>query len=230
MSRAIFCVLIGWTPGKVKSSVRPRAPGGPWRCPKTCSIFPAHPLWHRSLSCKFCLQSVIYVIPSTWTCLLTRWWVSWRHSHLFVCKAWTSQVAAERGHARKTGASWREKEQRTNIDASVWCDSDSVLRVPCKRKSAPKHHGPGELSWFLASLLLLATVSQWLIFQGSTQKSLVPSYAFLPFSLPLCHPDSWATSITDSAVLNCSCICVSLCHSTCCPASNRHLGNTSSMR
>ena len=139
MSRAIFCVLIGWTPGKIKSSVRPRAPGGPWRCPRTCSISPAHPLWHWSLSCKFCLQSVTYVIPSTWSCLLTRWWVSWRHSHLFVCKAWTSQVAAERGHARKTGASWREKEQRTNTDAAVWCDSDSVLRVPHKRKRVPRN-------------------------------------------------------------------------------------------
>lgn len=105
------------------------------------------------------LPAVTYVIPSTWTCLLTRWWVSRRHSHLFVCKAWNLQVAAERGHAWQTGASWREEEQRTNIDAAMWYDSDSLLRVPQKKKSALKHHGPGEWSWFLASVLLLATVS-----------------------------------------------------------------------
>lgn len=91
-----------------------------------------------------------------------------------------------------------------------------------KKKSALKHHGPRELSWFLASVFLLATVSQWLIFQGSTQKNLFLFCAFLPFSLPRCHPDSWAPSITDSAILDCLCVCVFLCHSTHCPASNRH--------
>lgn len=167
-----------WAPGKVKSSVRPQSSRRTMKIPKDMFHLSCPPSVALIPFLQFCLQlpmlfqahELVYQLDDEYLEVTV---ISLFAKLELTGSCWERACVADRCFLR-------EEEQRTNIDAAMWYDSDSVLRVPQKKKSALKHHGPGEWSWFLASVLLLATV--WVTvtpFKCSTQKNLCLSYAFL---------------------------------------------------
>ena len=129
------------------------------------------------------------VIPRTWNCLLTRGWVSWRHSHLIVCKAWTSWCLLREGMPGRQALLGGKKNRELTL--MLQCDATVILFWECltKEKECPETPWSGRIivvSCLCASACHCVTVTH--LSRPNSERSL-PVLCFpplLPASVPPC--------------------------------------------